>query len=66
VKRSEGAGTVVTVTNDGDGVDEDFDAANAPSLGMRIATTLARQLDGSYSLRPAPERGTIAELRISA
>lgn len=56
---------IVTVRDDGAGVEADFNAEEATSLGMRIATTLARQLDGSYSVRRAPGCGTIAELRIA-
>jgi two-component sensor histidine kinase len=59
-------GIVITVTDDGCGIDADFDAEKANSLGLRIATTLARQLDGRFSLRPAREGGTVAELRIAA
>ncbi|WP_330898163.1 sensor histidine kinase [Sphingobium sp.] len=65
VQRGEGASLLVTVADDGRGVAEDFDAADSPSLGLKIATTLARQLNGSYSLYPG-ERGSVARLRVEA
>lgn len=66
VQRCGQDGIVVTVADDGCGIAVDFDADNAKSLGIRIATTLARQLDGDYSVRRAPAGGTIAQLRIGA
>ncbi|MFT3968024.1 MAG: DUF4118 domain-containing protein [Sphingobium sp.] len=65
VKRGEGAQLSITVTDDGRGVAPDFDASRSPSLGLRIATTLARQLNGTYSLRPM-DRGTVARLDVAA
>ena len=44
---------------------EDFDAAQSSSLGLRIATTLARQLGGCYRLEPG-RGGTIARLEVEA
>jgi two-component sensor histidine kinase len=63
VSRVEGRGVGIIVRDDGLGVAPDFDAANSPSLGLRIATTLARQLGGTYILRPG-DRGAIAELHV--
>lgn len=66
VVRRDGREVHLVVTDDGEGVPAGFDATASPSLGLRIATTLARQLEGSYNLRPGPNGGTIAELRVVA
>lgn len=54
------------IIDNGAGVPEGFDAANAGSLGLQIATSLARQLDGSYTLKPGAGRGAVAELVVRA
>ncbi len=41
----------VSVTDNGHGLPEGFDIAKTDSLGLRIATTLARQMNGQFSLR---------------
>ena len=65
VQQREPKEMLVTIQDDGIGIAPDFNAQEAESLGMRIATILARQLDGSYVVRPAPQGGTVAELRIA-
>lgn len=65
VRRGEGRRLVITVEDDGRGVANDFDASQSSSLGLRIATTLARQLNGSYILRPTM-RGAVARLEVEA
>lgn len=65
VQRGEGRKIRVTVSDDGLGVPANFDAASSSSLGLRIATTLARQLNGSYTLSSAG-RGTVARLDVDA
>lgn len=65
VQQPEPKEMVVTIQDDGVGIDPNFDAQEAESLGMRIATILSRQLEGSYVVRPAPQGGTLAELRIA-
>jgi two-component sensor histidine kinase len=40
----------VSVTDDGRGLPEGFDLSKTDSLGLRIATTLARQMNGHFSL----------------
>ncbi|HEX7872399.1 MAG TPA: DUF4118 domain-containing protein [Sphingobium sp.] len=65
VQRGEGRMLRIIVSDDGQGVPEGFDAATSSSLGLKIATTLARQLNGSYALYPG-ERGTVARLDVDA
>jgi len=64
VESVEGQGLAIVVMDNGRGVPPDFDAAHSRSLGLRIATTLARQLGGTYVLRPGEQCGAIAELRV--
>jgi two-component sensor histidine kinase len=40
----------VSVTDDGHGLPDGFDITKTDSLGLRIATTLARQMNGHFSL----------------
>lgn len=65
IQRSESGEVIVSVIDDGLGVPMGFDVNASTSLGLTIATTLARQLGGRYDLRRAPLRGTVAELRIA-
>lgn len=65
VERREGQQLLVTVADDGRGVEPDFDAAGSPSLGLRIATALARQLGGTYSVVPG-NPGAIARLEVDS
>ncbi|CAN5262879.1 sensor histidine kinase [soil metagenome] len=60
----EGQGLAIVVSDNGLGVAHDFDAAGSRSLGLRIATTLARQLGGTYVLRPGEPRGAVAVLEV--
>lgn len=66
VLRPEQGHMLFTVVDDGHGVPDGFDAATASSLGLRIATSLARQLNGSYRLGRGAQGGTVAELRVRA
>lgn len=50
------------VEDDGLGLPGVIDVANAASLGLRIASTLARQLDGSFDLSERTGGGTVATL----
>lgn len=65
VSRAAGRRLSITVTDTGQGVAADFDAGRSTSLGLRIATTLARQMGGTYVLRPGAN-GAIALLEIDA
>ena len=65
VTRAPEGGLMVTVRDDGVGIAPEFDVSAASSLGLRIATTLAQQLGGSFALRAAGDRGAIAELRVA-
>ncbi|MEH3106363.1 MAG: DUF4118 domain-containing protein [Sphingomonas fennica] len=56
---------VLRVADDGAGLPPGFALTAPASLGLRIATTLARQLGGRFSLSPRPDGGTIAELRFA-
>lgn len=49
------------VTDDGRGIAPDFDLGRA-SLGLRIASALAGQLNGRFSLQPASQGGAVARL----
>lgn len=53
----------VSVTDDGHGLPDGFDIATSESLGLRIATTLARQLNAQFSLSGGS--GTRAVLALS-
>lgn len=53
----------VSVTDDGHGLPEGFDLEKSNSLGLRIATTLARQMNGQFSLKGGA--GTRAVLALS-
>lgn len=55
---------LLTLRDDGAGLSEGFDPARAGSLGLRIATTLARQLGGGFTLSPAAGGGTVARLEL--
>jgi two-component sensor histidine kinase len=65
IRRGEGGSLLLLIRDDGVGVEPDFDAAHSSSLGLKIATTLARQLNGSYVLRSDAE-GTLARLEVDA
>lgn len=65
VSRGAGRKLRIVVSDDGQGVAPGFDASHSPSLGLRIATTLARQLGGSYMLAPG-ESGAVAVLEVDA
>lgn len=55
---------VVTIHDDGHGIHPDFEAEHATSLGLRIATTLARGQGGRFSLEHSA--GTRATLSLPA
>ncbi|WP_165943305.1 PAS domain-containing sensor histidine kinase [Roseicella aquatilis] len=48
-------GLLVTVEDDGAGLPEGFDPAASRGLGMRVVTTLARQLRASFSVGPGAD-----------
>lgn len=54
----------VSVIDDGHGLPDGFDLEKSDSLGLRIATTLARQMNGHFSLSGGA--GTRAVLALSA
>jgi two-component sensor histidine kinase len=60
-----GAEILLEVEDDGCGIAQDFDLAQAKSLGLRIATTLARQLEGRFELLPG-QAGAVARLTLPA
>ncbi|HEX7819415.1 MAG TPA: histidine kinase dimerization/phosphoacceptor domain -containing protein [Sphingobium sp.] len=65
VRRGEDGRLLILVTDDGQGVGADFDAATSSSLGLKIAVTLARQLNGTYRLSSGV-KGTVARLEVQA
>ncbi|WP_022681213.1 sensor histidine kinase [Sphingobium bisphenolivorans] len=58
-------GLALKVMDDGKGIDPDFDMQQG-SLGLRIATALASQLNGRFTLQPASRGGAIAQLDLPA
>lgn len=56
---------VLRVIDDGKGLQPDF-RVDGKSLGLRIASALAMQLDGSFALEPAPGGGACARLDLPA
>lgn len=63
LKRAEAATVRLSVTDDGRGLPADAGGAAGNSLGLGIIRAFARQLNGTFSLRPGWNgRGTIAEL----
>lgn len=52
----------VEVEDDGRGLPAGFAMEDSDSLGLRIASMLAGQLGGRFSLGPAPEGGTVARI----
>lgn len=60
VEQSPESGPSITIHDDGHGLPTDFDAGSCTSLGLRIATTLARGQGGRFSLEP--REGTLATL----
>jgi two-component sensor histidine kinase len=55
---------VLGIADDGHGLPEDFTPAASESLGLRIASTLARQLGGSFVMGPGTGGGALATLSI--
>ncbi|WCT74035.1 histidine kinase dimerization/phosphoacceptor domain -containing protein [Sphingomonas naphthae] len=55
---------LLTLRDDGRGLAEGLDPARSESLGLRIATTLARQLGGGFTLGPAAGGGAVARLEL--
>lgn len=62
VVRDPQSGLRVTIHDNGHGLPDGFDAAAPISLGMRIATTLARGQGGSFDLQR--QNGTLATLTL--
>jgi two-component system, sensor histidine kinase PdtaS len=57
---------VIRVHDDGVGLPAGFDLETEPGLGLTIVRTLAAgEMAGQLSIRPALDRGTTAELRVS-
>ena len=62
-----GGGVEVVIADNGAGLPAGFDLAQAESLGLKIARTLAQSLGGSFTLTAAPiGRGTVARLVIAS
>lgn len=60
------AGLELDIVDDGCGLPDGFDLHKSPSLGLRIATTLAQQLGGTFRLLPADSGGVRASLMVPA
>jgi len=57
---------VLTITDDGVGIEEEGYMPANPSLGMKLIETLSHQLDGEYKLKPGPDGGTLFQVRFPA
>ncbi len=63
------AGKAVTlkIFDNGVGIPEEHENPESESIGMELIQTLARQIDGNFSYKPAPERnGTLFNLSFDA
>ncbi|MEJ7927298.1 ATP-binding protein [Sphingobium sp. AN641] len=60
----DGGSLILRISDDGQGLRPSFDAASLNSLGLRIATTLAEQLGGQFSLEPGTATGAVATLTL--
>lgn len=63
LRREHDGGVMVDVADDGCGLPPGFRAEASDSLGLRIATVLAGQIGGRFTLEPR-DRGTIARLTL--
>jgi two-component sensor histidine kinase len=65
ITKGIGSSLRIEVADDGRGLSAGFDPASSPSLGLRIARTLAVGLGGQFDVAPAPgaARGTVSTLR---
>lgn len=60
-------GTEIIIADNGKGLPPGFDIAQAESLGLRIARTLAQSLGGTFTMSAAPVGGgTVARLEIAS
>lgn len=64
VVQSVGGTLELSVTDNGGGLPAGFDLAHTNSLGLTIASTLARQLGGRFEVVASPSGGTITRLKI--
>jgi len=64
VVRDPQSGPLVTIHDNGQGLPDGFEDAEHASLGMKIATTLARSQGGSFRLQR--QHGTLATLTLPA
>lgn len=64
VERGVDGGPLIRVHDDGHGLPPDFNAESSTSLGLRIATTLARGQGGRFTLEPG--EGTTGTLALPA
>ncbi|MFZ2998405.1 sensor histidine kinase [Sphingobium sp.] len=65
LKQDAGA-LILRVIDDGCGLAPGFRLGESGSLGLRIASALAGQLGGSFSLSPGAEQGAVASLHLPA
>ena len=54
----------VEIEDNGAGLPDNFSLVRSESLGLKIATMLASQLGGNYTLTPAGARGALARIEM--
>ncbi|MGV3771133.1 MAG: sensor histidine kinase [Sphingobium phenoxybenzoativorans] len=64
--KSDAGKLVLEVADDGKGLPADFQPERGGNLGLRIATALAQQLGGAFSMTPGARGGARAMLEIPA
>lgn len=53
---------ILTIADDGVGIEKEGFMPVNPSLGMKLIETLSLQLDGTFKLKPGPDGGTVFQL----
>jgi len=65
--RADGAAHSLSVCDEGEGLPADFDPGRSKGLGMKVVTTLARQLNGRIEVAPiAGARGSCISVTFAA
>jgi PAS domain S-box-containing protein len=62
----QGDGGVLEVSDDGIGLPPGLDPEHTPTMGLKLAWGLARQLGGRLHMESAPDQGTLCRIKLSA